>query len=83
MSLTRKQIAQYLGDVDDLTAARVAGTGASEEELHQALYEARREVEEGDAVGRSHSETMAALRRVLREVLVDVQERETAEPMQP
>ena len=50
LSLTREQITHYLGDIDDLTAARVASTGASVEELRQVLYETRREVEEGEAV---------------------------------
>jgi hypothetical protein len=74
--LNREQVIRHLGDVDDLTIARIVGTGASEADLVEAIRQVEREVELGAPSPPLEGTAAARVRLILYELAEDELERQ-------
>jgi hypothetical protein len=69
--LNRQNVIQQLGELDDLAIARIVETGASEEELSEAIVAVEREGEEGEPTGAPRTVGIAKLRAILSELAAE------------
>lgn len=66
--LTREQVLAHLGEVDDLTVARIIGTGADERQLVEASQRVQRDATWGAPTPPATSPTVQELCTVLYEL---------------
>ena len=71
---TASDVGRLLGDVDPLMVERVLATGASPEEIGEALNEVEDEVGFGEEPHEPSSERVASVRAVLDEILDEEEE---------
>jgi hypothetical protein len=69
VKLTARQVHEMIGEVDDLLVARILATGATEQELAEAVGETELEDEQGEAGPAPPSPRVARLRAILGELL--------------
>jgi hypothetical protein len=74
--LNREQVIQHLGDVDDLTIARIVGTGANEADLVAAIRSVERELELGEPSPPPAGTAAERVRLILYELAEEDRERQ-------